>query len=268
MRAQPWMRIRMAILLVVAGLGILAPFLLPRIRQDPNYHHFADHRSWFGIPNTNDVLSNLGFLPVGLVGLIFGVRSLREGRSDAKRGNLSHPHWLIFFGGVFLTAFGSAYYHWNPTNSTLMWDRLPMTLAFTSLLAALIGGRVDRTVGNRLLFPLVLSGIASVLYWRWSEWQGSEDLSFYLAIQFGSILLVVSILLLFPKPATGWGGSGLWTLVGFYAISKTFESADSQIFHSLAWVSGHTLKHLFAAGGIGALLFELCKDARKTIGGQ
>ena len=82
------------------------------------------------------------------------------------------------------------------------------------------------------------------------------------------VRLVVSILLLFPKPAKGWGGSGLWNLVGFYAISKIFESADSQIFHSLAWVSGHTLKHLFAAGGIGALLFELCKDARKTIGGQ
>ena len=41
--------------------------LLPPIAQDPQYHLFADQRSWLGVPRVADVLSNLAFVAVGLL---------------------------------------------------------------------------------------------------------------------------------------------------------------------------------------------------------
>jgi len=58
-----------------------------------------------------------------------------------------------FFAGACATCFGSSYYHWSPRDSTLAWDRLPMTLAFMSLLAATISERISVTAGTRLLWP-------------------------------------------------------------------------------------------------------------------
>ena len=41
----------------------------------------------------------------------------------------------MFFLGLFLTGFGSGYYHWEPTNDTLVLDRLPMTILFAGVVA-------------------------------------------------------------------------------------------------------------------------------------
>ena len=44
---------------VVAVLGMVGVwFLLPTIQQPPEYHDFADHRTFLGMPNAADVLSN------------------------------------------------------------------------------------------------------------------------------------------------------------------------------------------------------------------
>jgi hypothetical protein len=53
-----------------------------------------------------------------------------------------------------LTGFGSSYYHWNPNDDTLFWDRLPMTLCFMAILAAAVEERVDARAGAVLLWPL------------------------------------------------------------------------------------------------------------------
>ena len=37
-----------------------------------------------------------------------------------------------------MVAIGSSYYHWKPSNSRLVWDRLPMTVGFMSLVAVVI----------------------------------------------------------------------------------------------------------------------------------
>ena len=37
--------------------------------QDQEYHNFADHRAFLGIPNFGDVVSNLAFIIAGLYGL-------------------------------------------------------------------------------------------------------------------------------------------------------------------------------------------------------
>lgn len=54
-----WQRLSILIGLVVVGLVGL--FALDPIPQDPNYHLFADTRSFFSIPHFNDVGSNAGF---------------------------------------------------------------------------------------------------------------------------------------------------------------------------------------------------------------
>lgn len=42
----------------------------------------------------------------------------------------------VLFAGVLLTSAGSTWYHLAPTNDSLVWDRLPMTLGFMGLFAA------------------------------------------------------------------------------------------------------------------------------------
>src|SRR6266508_310985 len=131
--------------LMVASLaGVL---LLPPIPQDQSYHQFADQRSWLGMPNVWNVSSNLPFIAVGAVGLW-------QFRDD--------PATVVLFLGIFLTGFGSAYYHWNPNDGTLIWDRLPITLAFMAILASIIHERVSARAGGILLCPLLEPAIFSL----------------------------------------------------------------------------------------------------------
>ena len=46
------------------------------------------------------------------------------------------PATVVLFLGFFLTGIGSSYYHWDPNDGTLFWDRLPMTLSFAAILAS------------------------------------------------------------------------------------------------------------------------------------
>ena len=57
---------------LLAGTSILvviAAMILPPVAQPAEYHQFADQRNFFGIPNFNDVISNLAFLLSGGAGL-------------------------------------------------------------------------------------------------------------------------------------------------------------------------------------------------------
>src|SRR5687768_2251036 len=56
------------------GLLLLAA-LFPPIPQPVEYHQFADQRSYFGVPNFFNVVSNGAFLLVGMAGLGFLLRS-------------------------------------------------------------------------------------------------------------------------------------------------------------------------------------------------
>ncbi|MGB6638059.1 MAG: ceramidase domain-containing protein, partial [Bradyrhizobium sp.] len=138
--------------LMIVSLAALLP--LPPLLQDQSYHQFADQRELFGIPNFWNVVSNLPFIAVGVAGLL-------RFRRDATT--------LVLFTGLFLTGFGSSYYHLNPNDATLFWDRLPMTLCFAAILAAVVEERVDAKAGAMLLRPLLAIGIFSLLLWRWTD---------------------------------------------------------------------------------------------------
>src|SRR3954464_2783902 len=127
MTSAAWPRAAIVLLGVMAA-SLAAMLLLPPIPQDQSYHQFADQRTLLGIPNFWNVISNLPFVVIGGIGL------LRYRDSPAT---------IVLFAGIFLTGFGSAYYHWNPTDAALFWDRLPMTLGFGAIMASVVAERLD-----------------------------------------------------------------------------------------------------------------------------
>jgi hypothetical protein len=154
----------------------------------------------------------------------------------------------VLFAGVVATGLGSAWYHLDPTNETLVWDRLPMAVAFMALVSALVAERIGAELGRRLLAPLVLAGIASVAYWYQGELRGEGNLVPYAIVQFGSLAAIPLVLLV----RRGRDGADWMIALGLYALSKAFEVSDAAVLDAVG-VSGHTLKHLFAAAGIGWL---------------
>jgi nicotinamide riboside transporter PnuC len=244
-------RTGLTVLLVVTLGVIVVDLLLPRIPQPQSYHNFADQRSFMGIPNFGDVVSNVPFAIFGVMGLLFWWRLFRtrsHAETDTKHFLDPRERWpyLVVFVGVLLTAFGSAYYHLEPSNARLVWDRLPMTIAFMAVVAAIIAERISVRTGLWLLPLLVLIGMSSVLVWYRSELNGVGDLRFYATVQAYSVLFLFIALLLPPRYTRS---SDLAIVAGFYALAKVLETYDKQIFAALGHiVSGHTLKHLAAAG--------------------
>ena len=97
---------------------------------------------------------------------------------------------MVFFGGLLLTGFGSAYYHWEPGNARLAWDRLPLAITLMGLLAATIAERIGVKSGLWLLGPLVALAAGSVIYWHWTEQRGAGDLRLYALVQFYPLVAI------------------------------------------------------------------------------
>jgi len=155
-------------------------------------------------------------------------------------GVAARAPWWVLFVGVTLTAFGSAYYHLAPNDATLVWDRLPMAFAFSGLIAGTLAERARR-LSWLLLVAFVLVGTDSVIYWRITG-----NLLPYLVMQFGFILIAVFATALMPAPATR--ANWLYGAAALYAAAIASEKLDHPILALTGGiVSGHTLKHLFAA---------------------
>jgi hypothetical protein len=228
--AQRSRRISIVLGLMVASLGGL--LLVPPILQDPAYHQFADQRTLLGTPNFWNVVSNFPFIVVGAVGL----RQFR--RTSAT---------VALFLGILLTGFGSSYYHLDPNDGTLFWDRLPMAISFMAILAITIEERVDARTGSLLLWPLIAIGVFSLLLWRWTG-----DLRLYVWVQFFPCLALPLMFALLPPK---YSGTFYWLVAAaLYALAKLLEFYDGAIYSVGAVVSGHTLKHLAAAAACVAIL--------------
>jgi len=226
--------------LAATALSVAAALVLPRIPQPADYHDFADHRAVACVANFFDVASNLGFLIVGLAGLVVVARPATSFEQRGERWP-----YAVFFVGMVLTALGSAYYHLAPDNERLFWDRLPMAVAFMSLLAAQVVDRFGVRAGLALLVPLLLVGAASVVYWRATERAGDGNVLPYAILQAYSVGILLVIALWHPSRYTR-GNDVYWGFAG-YVIAKAFELLDRPLFDLGHLVSGHTLKHLAAA---------------------
>jgi hypothetical protein len=230
-------RRRVLALLALTAASLAGLLLLGSIVQDQSYHEFADQRTFFGIPNFWNVVSNCPFAVIGAVGLW-------QFRRD--------PAIDVLFLGILLTGFGSSYYHLDPNDRTLFWDRLPMATSFMAILAISIEERIDAKAGAVLLWPLIAVGVFSLLLWRWTG-----DLRLYGWVQFFPCLVLPLLFLLFPAK---YSGTSYWLIAAaLYALAKLFEFYDAEIYSAGSILSGHTLKHFAAASACVAVLrhFEI-----------
>ncbi len=62
------------LLIAVSAIAIVITLFVPRIAQDPAYHQFVDTRTLLGVPNFWNVISNVGYLVVGVYALRRGHR--------------------------------------------------------------------------------------------------------------------------------------------------------------------------------------------------
>lgn len=208
----------------------------PSVAQHAQYHAFADQRGWQGLPCAMDVLTNLPFAMAGLWGL--GRLWLASLECDLdRRGQLAG----VFFGGLLVTAAGSTYYHLQPDNLGLVWDRLGMVAAFAGLLGMAVADRISERAGVAALAATALLGPVSVLVWY-----QTGDLLPWAVLQGGGMLLVLALALRQPLPE-GWG-LPLMGVMALYAAAKLLELGDHSVFDwTGGLVSGHSLKHVVAA---------------------
>ena len=239
------MRARVLIVGALTLASVLTVALLPRIPQDPAYHEFADGRSMLSIPNFLNVVSNLPFLLIGIAGLLIVARAALRVSIPLFVRRVEQWPYVTFFLGVALTCVGSSYYHLSPGTARLMWDRLPMSVAFVSLVAAVMAERISVRAATVSLLPLLAAGAGSVIYWHVSEQSGSGDLRPYVVVQFYSMAAILTMIVLFRSRYTR--SADLVAALLCYAAAKIAELLDAQILSLGSVVSGHTIKHLAAA---------------------
>jgi hypothetical protein len=247
---------RTIVVIAFAIFVIAAVFLLTSaVPQDPAYHEFIDFRVLLGVPNFWNVFSNLPFLIVGVAGLAFVKRN-----ADKVCVPTNEMAYYVFFIGILLTAFGSSYYHLAPSNETLLWDRLPMTIGFAGLVTIIVAEFVSARAARMLLLPLLIVGFASVEYWAWTESRGVGDLRPYAIVQFLP-MLIIPVILLTHKPVIG-EARYFWWMLAFYVLAKLLEFFDADVFAVGNLISGHSLKHVAAAMTPTVFLYSLISRRR------
>lgn len=239
-------RIGYILLIVITIMAIVGLFVLSPIEQDKKYHDFCDSDTYFNIPNFWNVISNVPFLIIGLIGMYKASTLL-----DKK------IQYILFFLGISLVSIGSGYYHLDPNNNTLVWDRLPMTISFMSLFSIIISEFIDLKIGLNLLFPALLIGLLSVVYWI-----VFNDLKIYILVQFFPILAIIVMLIFFKSKYNLT--IGYWLLLLAYIVAKLFEHFDCQTQSTLKILSGHTLKHLIISIGIISLVYSYTKRKKNA----
>jgi hypothetical protein len=239
---------------IVTALLAGAALLHGPIGQLANYHHFADQQRFWGMPHAADVLSNLGFALVAL----WGWHQLAAANGESRMA-CGWAGYQLFLAGLFLTAFGSAYYHLAPDNARLVWDRLPIALACAGLLAGVAGDCRQHSSRNAAAW-LALAAIASVAWWHFTEQAGVGDLRPYLVLQVLPIMLIPLWQWLYPV-ARG----ERWTFVVgllIYVAAKFAELYDHEIAAALGVLTGHTLKHLLATASAALIVASLVRRVR------
>jgi hypothetical protein len=220
------------------------------IAQPLDYHEFADRSTLVGLPHAADVLSNIGFALIGLWGFV----RLRPQRDHAA----ICPGWYgyrLFLLGLILTGAGSWFYHLDPDDIRLVWDRLPIALACVGLLAAVRAETRQVKDAQSEAAVLALAAVVSVAWWHFTRLHGTGDLRPYLLLQILPILLIPIWQSIEPAPMRDRVAFGAALLV--YVAAKLVELQDHQILELAGWISGHTLKHLLATLAAGIIVDRL-----------
>jgi len=222
--------------LAALGIALVVGVRLPRA-DDPNYIKFAGDQAF-------TVWSNAGFLIAGVAGLIV----LARVRTPEK--------WplALFFAANIATCFGSAWFHMQPDLGVrLAWDRLPMTIAFAAFLGVQINERIRMGLGTRWMVPLAILGAGTVGWWL-----QTKDLGFYSAYQAFAAGGTLFLLIFFAPLYTG--DRYYFAGMAFYGVAKICEVLDRPMFEAIG-VSGHSLKHVIAAGTTAMVVVHLSTRA-------
>jgi hypothetical protein len=200
---------------------------------------YVDTRSFVGVPNFLNVASNLAFLLVGIAGLRLCAGAW-------------HPpalaSWRVFYAGMFLTAFGSAWFHLLPSDATLVWDRAGMVIAFVGLAFGVLQESTDLPASPLLLGAALLLSLASVWWWR-----RTGDMRPYAWVQLAPLACAGTSVILNWLPTSM--RRALAASFACYILAKLAELYDAGLYTlSAHLVSGHTLKHLLAAASGAVIL--------------
>ncbi len=218
------------VLAAFLGLEFLVPF---HGHAPADNHRFADMRAWRGLSNAMDVLSNLPLALAGGLGLwVLGRRPVAVDTWQAL---------LVFFGGLILTALGSAFYHHAPHATGLAFDRMGMAVTFAGVLSLAVAERVDRRLASQVLglalFTALISAALPLTHGNVLPW---------VVVQFGGMALIAWAAL--QPAAPGALGVRLGAVIALYALAKVLEALDAGVFQATGgWISGHSLKHVVAA---------------------
>lgn len=217
-------------------IALIASVFVAPVAQPDTYHAFHDARTIAGIPSFMNVVSNLPFAIIGLLGL----HRLHAAGGGMNAG--ARTCFRIMFAAVLSTGAGSAWYHLAPDNQSLFWDRLPIAITAAALFCGFLAERFDAParLAHFALAVTVAIAAASVLHWS-----VSGDLRFYIIVQFYPLIAIPAVIML--TASSRLPGAGWLLALGLYVAAKGAELFDEALSHSLFSLSGHTLKHLLAA---------------------
>jgi len=129
--------------------------------------------------------------------------------------------------------------------------------AFMGLFAAMVSEHIGLQWERKLLYPALVLGVASVLWWRYAD-----DLRVYVWVQGAPLLAIPLVIVLFPARFSH--RHYLLTGLAFYAAAKVAEYLDKPLYDLLfTAISGHSLKHLIAA--LAPLMLLLMLQRRNSI---
>ena len=235
-----------AALALLTLVAVLAPALPAHMG---NATQFADTRAWGALPNALDVLTNLPFAFMGVLGLHALSRLERVHEASWPRAAESLPlntldcAWL-FFAGLIATAAASTFFHLQPDVLRLAADRAGMAIACAGIVGVAACEGVSPRAGGADAWFALAAGLLSVAIYH-----ESGNVMPWAVVQFGSMALLLGLAMSRPRrhgpPALGLN---LGAVVGIYAIATVFGPADAQMFGATGgWVAGHAVKHVIAA---------------------
>ena len=226
------------------ALACLGPF----VPQAAHYHDFADRRALAGLPNAVDVLSNLPFLVVGLLG---GWMAVWRAPAAVRRSG-ARPWLALVFGGLVVTAVCSGYYHLAPSDWRVFVDRLGLLPVFAGVLGLALQSLLGQRAAVVTAVLVVLGGPAAL--WAWLQ---TGQLLPWAALQGGGMaLLLVLAVWQWRQPVAAprmqWP---LGAVLAWYVLAKLCELGDTAIWTASGHhVAGHGLKHIAAALALVPLL--------------
>lgn len=154
--------------------------------------------------------------------------------------------------GIIGIGVGSAIYHLQPSDISLVFDRLPIAVVLMTFIAILIEEEKGSGWGLTFLSYGIGFGIFSVIWWIYTESLGSGDLRLYIWIH----LIAFLAAMVFSYFRSGKRRWLLITAALFLVASRVFEYYDLHIyehFHSV--IGGHPIKHLLSAAAVVCMIF-------------